>query len=114
MPFKNCTDAWNHGVFDIPRTSPDYARKLDRDNDGIGCEKKDAPAGAIHTKPKTTKTPTPAPTQTSTKVVEQGSGNGDVLPKTGPGGLVAVGLLLLVLGVALAMVLRRRKVRFTA
>lgn len=37
--FENCTDAFNQGVFDIKRNNPSYERRLDRDNDGIACEK---------------------------------------------------------------------------
>lgn len=37
--FENCTEAFNAGVFDIQRSDPSYQRVLDRDNDGIACEK---------------------------------------------------------------------------
>lgn len=37
--FENCTTAFEAGVFDIKRTDPSYERRLDRDNDGIACEK---------------------------------------------------------------------------
>jgi len=37
--FENCTAAFEAGVFDIKRTDPSYERRLDRDNDGIACEK---------------------------------------------------------------------------
>ncbi|MBP9852604.1 MAG: hypothetical protein QG629_347 [Patescibacteria group bacterium] len=37
--FKNCTEAFEVGVFDIKRPNASYERKLDRDNDGIACEK---------------------------------------------------------------------------
>lgn len=37
--FKNCTDAFEQGVFDIKRNDKSYERRLDRDNDGIACEK---------------------------------------------------------------------------
>lgn len=37
--FANCTEAFEAGVFDIPRNNPSYERRLDRDNDGIACEK---------------------------------------------------------------------------
>lgn len=37
--FENCTAAFEAGVFDIKRSDPSYERKLDRDNDGIACEK---------------------------------------------------------------------------
>lgn len=37
--FENCTAAFDEGVFDIKRNNPSYERRLDRDNDGIACEK---------------------------------------------------------------------------
>ncbi|WP_261381433.1 excalibur calcium-binding domain-containing protein [Paenibacillus cremeus] len=37
--FKNCTDANKAGYYNIHRGEPGYAPKLDRDNDGIACEK---------------------------------------------------------------------------
>lgn len=37
--FANCTAAFDAGVFNIPRNNPSYERRLDRDNDGIACEK---------------------------------------------------------------------------
>lgn len=37
--FNNCTDAFNAGVFNIAKTDPSYQSKLDRDGDGIACEK---------------------------------------------------------------------------
>ena len=37
--FENCTAAFEAGVFDIKRSNASYERRLDRDNDGIACEK---------------------------------------------------------------------------
>ena len=37
--FKNCTEAFEAGVFNIKRSDAAYQNKLDRDNDGIACEK---------------------------------------------------------------------------
>lgn len=37
--FKNCTDAFDAGVFNIKRSDSSYQSKLDRDKDGIACEK---------------------------------------------------------------------------
>lgn len=37
-PYKNCTEARQNGDCDIPATSDKYQSKLDRDNDGLGCE----------------------------------------------------------------------------
>ncbi len=37
--FANCTEAFEAGVFNIKRSDKSYQQKLDRDNDGIACEK---------------------------------------------------------------------------
>lgn len=37
--FENCTEAFDAGVFDIRRSDAAYQSKLDRDNDGIACER---------------------------------------------------------------------------
>lgn len=37
--FENCTDAFNSGVFDIRRSNDSYEQRLDRDDDGIACER---------------------------------------------------------------------------
>ncbi len=37
--FINCTDAFNHRVFDIPRGDASYEARLDRDSDGLACER---------------------------------------------------------------------------
>ena len=37
--FQNCTEAFEAGVFNIRRSDPSYQNKLDRDNDGIACER---------------------------------------------------------------------------
>ncbi len=37
-PYSNCTEARENGDCDIPASSDLYQAKLDRDQDGIGCE----------------------------------------------------------------------------
>lgn len=37
--FANCTEAFEAGVFNIRRSDGSYQNKLDRDNDGIACER---------------------------------------------------------------------------
>lgn len=37
--FENCTAAFDAGVFDIKRSDNSYRSELDRDGDGIACEK---------------------------------------------------------------------------
>jgi hypothetical protein len=37
--FKNCDAAYEVGVFNIPKSDASYQSRLDRDNDGVACEK---------------------------------------------------------------------------
>jgi hypothetical protein len=37
-PYSNCTEARDNNDCDIPSSSDKYQSKLDRDQDGIGCE----------------------------------------------------------------------------
>ncbi|GFG52957.1 calcium-binding protein [Mycolicibacterium agri] len=37
-PYSNCSEAKANNDCDIPSDSPYYQAKLDRDQDGIGCE----------------------------------------------------------------------------
>ncbi|MDT3498927.1 excalibur calcium-binding domain-containing protein, partial [Bacillus toyonensis] len=37
--YANCTDANNAGYYDITPDSPAYASHLDRDGDGVACER---------------------------------------------------------------------------
>jgi hypothetical protein len=37
-PYPNCTVAKQNGDCDIPSSSDKYQSKLDRDQDGLGCE----------------------------------------------------------------------------
>lgn len=36
--YRNCTDAHNHGRYNMPRDDPAYCPSQDRDNDGFACE----------------------------------------------------------------------------
>ena len=37
--FENCTAAFNAGVFDIKKSDKSYESRLDRDGDGLACER---------------------------------------------------------------------------
>ncbi|MFZ2526770.1 MAG: excalibur calcium-binding domain-containing protein [Rhodococcus sp. (in: high G+C Gram-positive bacteria)] len=37
--YKNCTEAWEAGVAPLYRGESGYAPKLDRDDDGVACER---------------------------------------------------------------------------
>lgn len=91
---------------------PAYAKKLDRDNDGVACEKS---AASKEQQAKFVMPPKPEDnTSTGTKV-ETGNGDGVALPQTGPAGEIGIaGGLLLTVGIVAAVINRRRKLRFTA
>ncbi|MET9135709.1 excalibur calcium-binding domain-containing protein [Streptomyces parvulus] len=38
-PFKNCTEAYEAGYSNIEKGDPHYGAHLDRDDDGVGCDK---------------------------------------------------------------------------
>lgn len=38
--YKNCTDALEHGAFNIPKLSKAYEPKLDHNKNGVACERK--------------------------------------------------------------------------
>jgi LPXTG-motif cell wall-anchored protein len=38
-PFKNCTEAYDAGYSDIEKGDEHYGEHLDRDKDGVGCDK---------------------------------------------------------------------------
>lgn len=44
-PFRNCTEAYDAGYQNIQRGDEHYGKHLDRDGDGVGCDK--APAGFV-------------------------------------------------------------------
>ena len=37
-PFENCSEAYDNDYSNIPSTDRHYAKKLDRDGDGFGCD----------------------------------------------------------------------------
>jgi LPXTG-motif cell wall-anchored protein len=104
MSFDNCTEAYQAGRSNIPAGDPDYAAKLDRDNDGVAC---DNPPADFKPAPQTG-----TGTETGT---ETGAGTGTQLPQTGPAAELGVtGGALLAVGVIAALIVRRRRTRFTA
>ncbi|MFF4468068.1 excalibur calcium-binding domain-containing protein [Streptomyces sp. NPDC001599] len=44
-PFKNCSEAYDAGYRNIPKGDEHYGEHLDRDKDGVGCDK--PPAGFV-------------------------------------------------------------------
>lgn len=43
LPFANCSAAAELGVYNIPQGTPGYAPKLDRNNNGFGCDEPGTP-----------------------------------------------------------------------
>lgn len=103
MSFDNCTEAYRAGYADIPRSSSKYGQHLDRDNDGVGCELKDAPGNFTPRKAEQQQS------KTTTSTAQQ-----ERLPQTGPGEVTAVGGIVLALGAVAVVVARRRAVKFRA
>ena len=99
-PFSNCDEAYAAGRANIPEGDPAYAKHLDRDGDGLGCDK-----------PPANFKPAPvAEATTGTKV----QSSADRLPQTGPGEVTAAGAILLLIGAVTTLALRRRRTRFVA
>jgi hypothetical protein len=108
VSYGNCTQAYADGVANIPRTSPSYAKHLDRDGDGVGCDK--PPAGFV---PRLATAPH-APRTTSATTTHQHVQAAPRLPVTGPGEVGVAGVLLLAAGATAVGLVRRRRTRFTA
>ena len=97
-PFANCTEAYAAGYANLPRGDEHYGSHLDRDGDGIGCDKP------------------PANFRAHDDIVaaeDPGSQHRD-LAETGGGGdtavyLAAVGSTVLLTGGALVASARRRR-----
>ncbi|WP_461169843.1 excalibur calcium-binding domain-containing protein [Arthrobacter sp. Z1-15] len=49
MPYANCTEAANEGVYNIPSNHPRYGTHLDQDMDGYGCDDATKPVAQIPT-----------------------------------------------------------------
>ena len=52
--FSSCKEAWENGYADIHKGEPGYSATLDKDHDGIACESKNAPKGALKEKKSST------------------------------------------------------------
>jgi LPXTG-motif cell wall-anchored protein len=102
--FDNCTQAYAAGRSHIPQGDPAYRPGLDRDKDGFACD--NPPDGFVAA---------PRETQTFTATGTATAPPGDQLPKTGPATELGItGGTLLALGTLLAVLRRRRRLRFTA
>ncbi len=99
MAYANCAAAYKAGRAELVNgVDPDYFSAGDADRDGIACELANAPAGFVAkpyaSPPSSTASPSASPS----------------LPVTGPpaGGVIALALALLLLGVAVVSVASKR------
>lgn len=108
MTYKNCTEAFKDGVADIPRGTPSYEPKLDRDNDGFGCDRSEAPQGFVprQAAPVPQKK-SPVVTKTQTSVAQPQA----TLPVTGTGTTYgAIAFALMSIGVICLLAVKRRRI----
>ncbi|MEV7070471.1 excalibur calcium-binding domain-containing protein [Streptomyces sp. NPDC091972] len=99
-PFENCTEAYAAGYANIPEGDEHYGSHLDRDGDGIGCDR--PPADFV------------AHDDEAAAPAEGGGEKGPDLAETGGGGdttvyLAAAGSAVLLTGGALVASTRRRR-----
>jgi LPXTG-motif cell wall-anchored protein len=115
-PFKNCTEAYDNGYASIPEGDDHYGEHLDRDGDGIGCDRPPAgfePAGDGDTGAGTGTDDGAGDTVGDSGTGEQGgtdlaeTGGGDATPYIAAGGAV----VLLAGGGVLLAARRRRDAR---
>lgn len=118
LPFDNCTEAANVGVYNIPAGTPGYQPGLDADKDGFGCDAAGTPAydagivARIVTENTVVVTPPVAPQPGTQQMGQMPVGGADTgvaqTPKGDDAGALALGggLVLAVLGGA--WVVRRR------
>ncbi len=123
MTFTTCAEI---GRVNIPKSDPAYKPYLDRDKDGIACEAPVAsPSASASASPSASpsKSATPSASAsasaspTPSKSAVAGVQQQPRLPVTGPGdgeAAFAIGGVLLLVGAALAVALRKRKARFVA
>ncbi len=110
MSFDNCSQAYAAGRANIPKTDPAYAKKLDRDNDGVACDQPPAGFKPAGEQSSGDKSGSQAGTSTSTKTQRE-----DQLPQTGPAmDLGIAGAVILTAGLIATMIARRRRMKFTA
>lgn len=105
MSYQNCTELRKDFPYGVKVGHPAYASKHDRDDDGYACETPGREGEAAVRPVKES--------STGTKV-ESGNGTGNQLPQTGPGEVGALGAAVLVVGMVVALIARRRRTRFVS
>ncbi|MEV5544779.1 excalibur calcium-binding domain-containing protein [Streptomyces sp. NPDC052309] len=111
-PFKNCTEAYDNGYADIPASDEQhYGKHLDRDGDGIGCDK--PPAGFVPADDKDSGGDGKADQASGQRESGSGSGKDTDLAETGGDDstpyLAAGGAAVVLAGGGLLLAARRRR-----
>lgn len=117
LSFPNCTSAWAAGVADIRKGSANYKPVMDRDDDGVACEAKDAPSwfvSGVGAYPPPAVDGKPLPARTTSPAATTAAVDTPRLPQTGPGEITAIGLGLAAAGAATVLLVRRRRNRYSA
>lgn len=117
LPFDNCTEAANVGVFNIPIGTPGYQPGLDADGDGFGCDAQGNPAydSTIVDRIVAENTPVVTPPVTATPPQQMGQmpvGGADTgvsqAPEESSAGALVLGGGLVLVAVGGAFAVRRR------
>ncbi|GAA2524063.1 MULTISPECIES: excalibur calcium-binding domain-containing protein [Streptomyces] len=110
-PFKNCTEAYENGYADIPEGDDHYGEHLDRDGDGVGCDR--PPADFVPHDDEGSGGGTDEDTDEETGSTSDGSGSGTDLAETGGSDatpyLAAGGAAVLLAGGGVLFAARRRR-----
>lgn len=120
--YRNCTELNAVYPGGVTKHHPAYRESLDRDHDGVACEQDgflpESQSTTPTASPSASESPSASPSASvrpSTSVSSHTSTTtGPQLPLTGPGEGFLVGGGLLAVGVLVALVVRRRRVRFQA
>ncbi|GGW41419.1 excalibur calcium-binding domain-containing protein [Streptomyces griseoloalbus] len=110
-PFANCSEAYGNGHANIPATSPHYGEHLDRDGDGIGCDR--PPADFVPATESDTDDDSGTDTDTDDGTGTGEQGGGTDLAETGGSDatpyLAAGGAAVVLAGGGLLLAARRRR-----
>lgn len=110
-PFDNCSEAYENGHADIPASSPHYGEHLDRDGDGIGCDR--PPADFVPATESDTGDDSGTDTDTDDGAGTGEQGGGTDLAETGGSDatpyLAAGGAAVVLLGGGVMIAARRRR-----
>ena len=109
-PFENCTEAYENGHANIARGDKHYGDHLDRDQDGIGCDK--PPAGFVSAEDEGTADEGTEDTSSGSGQEKTGQENTDLAETGGSGAtpyIAGGGAAVLLAGGGLLFTVRRRR-----